>query len=253
MDLCEARSNGVGARHPWELARLAHVRVVLETVLGARSRLLDVGSGDSFVAASVLAAHPQIQEASCVDVNYSPQDLLAEIGDGRLRRTTAINGKGYDVLLLLDVLEHVEDSGGLLRTLGDSVASESAVAVVTVPAHQRLFSEHDKALGHVRRYSRSALRRELEENGWTVHQLGGFFVLPLVARAGQKLVTAAQRASGRATRPPRDLGEWQSGRMKTALTVGLLKTDAALSRACDRIGVRTFGLSWWAVATPRSA
>lgn len=253
MDLCERRARtAVGTRHPWESARAAHVNSLLKRYAGTRHRLLDVGSGDSFVALSVLEVNPELTEALCVDIHYNAEDLAEDLPDDRARRTTVVPSGSYDLLLLLDVIEHVQDSTKLLRSLRERAVSPDAVALVTVPAHQQLFSDHDRALGHHRRYSSLSLRQELEDAGWQVQELGGFFVLPFIARVLQMIVTSVGPSVDGRRRVPRDLGEWHHRPRTTAVTRLLLLLDAALARACHRSGLRTIGLSWWAIATPRA-
>src|SRR5690606_14588702 len=57
-----------------------------------------------------------------------------------------------DLVLLADVLEHVDDDAGALRWLLDAL-SPGAHALITVPAGPELWSAHDVALGHRRRYT----------------------------------------------------------------------------------------------------
>ena len=55
------------------------------------------------------------------------------------------------LVTLMDVLEHVEDDYGLLSSIVNAVA-EGTSLLITVPADMTLWSEHDVALGHYRRY-----------------------------------------------------------------------------------------------------
>ena len=71
----------------------------------------------------------------------------------------------FDLLLATDVLEHVEDDGAALRELR-RVAAPGALLLVTVPAHPWLWSGHDEALHHRRRYRRAELLREVRAAGW---------------------------------------------------------------------------------------
>src|SRR3546814_13128694 len=64
----------------------------------------------------------------------------------------------------MDVLEHVEDDAGLLRTYLDK-APPQAQAVITVPAFQFLWSHHDVFLEHHRRYTLKTLSRVVERAG----------------------------------------------------------------------------------------
>jgi SAM-dependent methyltransferase len=67
-----------------------------------------------------------------------------------------------DRLFLLDVAEHVPEDA---RVFGEvrRVLATRGLAVVHVPAHPRLWSPHDEAMHHVRRYTRSMLAARIEE------------------------------------------------------------------------------------------
>ena len=86
----------------------------------------------------------------------------------------------YDVVLLLDVIEHVEED---VRFLQDSafLAKPGGHLIVNVPASPRLYSRYDVAAGHLRRYTPKALievghQAGLEVASWTYW---GFPLLPL--------------------------------------------------------------------------
>jgi len=79
-----------------------------------------------------------------------------------------------------DVLEHIENESDFLSNIRLTLQS-SGMAILTVPAHQWLFSSHDEALGHYRRYHRRALVKILEQSGFRVlscEYLFSFLVLP---------------------------------------------------------------------------
>lgn len=58
----------------------------------------------------------------------------------------------YDCVLLLDVLEHITDHVNFLK-IASSYCKPGGKIIVNVPAYQWLYSDYDKAVGHVRRYS----------------------------------------------------------------------------------------------------
>jgi dolichyl-phosphate beta-glucosyltransferase len=70
-----------------------------------------------------------------------------------------------DVVCYLDVLEHLERPGRALREAARVLVPGGRV-VVNVPAHEWLWSQADEVLGHVRRYTRPALRRQLADTGF---------------------------------------------------------------------------------------
>ena len=66
-----------------------------------------------------------------------------------------------DIVVMHDVLEHIEDDHAAADRLAELV-SPGGVAIVSVPALQKLFGLHDELLGHYRRYDRSSLRQVTE-------------------------------------------------------------------------------------------
>jgi dolichyl-phosphate beta-glucosyltransferase len=70
-----------------------------------------------------------------------------------------------DVVCFLDVLEHLADPVAALRE-ARRVLSPDGRLVINVPAHKWLWSDADEFLGHVRRYTRPALRAELAAAGF---------------------------------------------------------------------------------------
>ncbi|MBV9489519.1 MAG: class I SAM-dependent methyltransferase [Verrucomicrobia bacterium] len=75
----------------------------------------------------------------------------------------------YDLLLLFDVLEHIEDDDAFLDAALDMLQPDGRL-MVNVPALRSLFSAYDRAAGHVRRYSLPELADRLEKHGLVVEQ-----------------------------------------------------------------------------------
>jgi 2-polyprenyl-3-methyl-5-hydroxy-6-metoxy-1,4-benzoquinol methylase len=75
---------------------------------------------------------------------------------------------------IFDVLEHIEDSTNFLKEINRAMKPGSLL-FLTVPSHQWLFSEHDIALGHHRRYSRRYLKEELNLAGFKPLEVRYFF------------------------------------------------------------------------------
>jgi len=63
----------------------------------------------------------------------------------------------FDTILYIDVLEHIEDDHGEMRTALAHLTPKGKVIVLS-PAYPELFTEFDRALGHFRRYTRKSLR-----------------------------------------------------------------------------------------------
>jgi len=82
----------------------------------------------------------------------------------------------------MDVLEHVDDDVGLIRSSMKG-AAPGAFAVISVPAFPSLFSAHDRFLEHKRRYRMRTLEKVVRTAGLKVVSARYFFamILPLVA------------------------------------------------------------------------
>lgn len=64
----------------------------------------------------------------------------------------------FDTIVYIDVLEHIENDGDELSAAASLLRPGGRVIVLS-PAHQRLFTPFDAAIGHYRRYDRSMLRK----------------------------------------------------------------------------------------------
>jgi hypothetical protein len=94
----------------------------------------------------------------------------------------SVDRSDADLVLLMDVVVHVEDDVGLVREYVDKVAP-SMRSIVTVPAFMWLLSDHDVSFEHFRRYTLPGIERVLRAGGLTV-EVGCYFyaaVLPLAA------------------------------------------------------------------------
>src|SRR5262249_4738730 len=149
MDLREAGVTGA-VRHPWEVARFRFFSEVLRrSVPSAPARIFDIGAGDAWFAGQLRAQLPAETEITCWDTEYRGTTTTE---DGIRRTATKPEGRA-DVLLLLDVLEHVEDDRAFLTSLVRDLTSKGSSVLISVPAWSALFSAHDSFLKHYRRYS----------------------------------------------------------------------------------------------------
>jgi 2-polyprenyl-3-methyl-5-hydroxy-6-metoxy-1,4-benzoquinol methylase len=240
VDLAE-RSSTRTDRHPWERARCAFFSGVLERATDGRSlgRVLDVGAGDGWVAGELVGRF-SVSEAVCWDVNYSSADL-DEVIDPQVHRVVEPPAGEFDTVLLLDVLEHVERDDEFLDDLVFPRVRAGGLLLVSVPAHPALFSEHDRLLGHHRRYRPAEIAR-LVHRRFDVVTEGPLFLSLVPARA---LEVVAERFRPARTRRPTGVGEWRHGPLLTSIASGALAFDGAVSRAAGGTMLASAGLSYW--------
>ena len=102
----------------------------------------------------------------------------------------------YDLVLMLDVLEHIEDDAAALGSL-QQLLKPRGRAILTVPALQSLWSVHDVTNRHYRRYDKMGLQRLIEDSGFAVRELRYFFIWPLGLMYLRKLLHGTKERPGK--------------------------------------------------------
>ena len=111
-------------------------------------------------------------------------------------------------MLALDIVEHIEDDRQALSEIA-RVLRPDGVAVITVPAFPFLWSGHDEALYHKRRYTRATLERALADAGLSV-RVGGFGQATIFPAAACVRLGRRWLARGKRARPGSDVREGRS-------------------------------------------
>ena len=168
------RSAALEQRHWWYSGRRALVRRLLKRAPAGRA--LDVGPGPGGNAAVLRDLGWQVTAAELTEVGAR---LCKERGLDVVRGDATrlpIGDSSVDLVMSTDVWEHVEDH--------ESVAAESfrvlrpgGRLLVAVPAGMDMWSGHDVALGHVRRYERDELVALVERHGFVVDDISSWNVL----------------------------------------------------------------------------
>lgn len=244
MDLREATVEPA-IRHPWERARGRFLAREQKRLGGQRPlSVLDVGSGDAWLAGSLRASLPANSTITCWDANYDPARVasLRQLRGSGLAFVAERPSQRFERIWLFDVLEHVENDTAFLADIVRHNLAPGGQVTVTVPAWSRLFSRHDEALGHFRRYEPAVARRLIEGAGLTIDRSGGLFHGLLLPRMLQQTAEQANPAKG----PPSDLSVWTHGLVVTQLVDGVLAADNVASATAARLGIDVPGLSWWA-------
>ncbi|MFN2602968.1 MAG: class I SAM-dependent methyltransferase, partial [Gemmatimonadaceae bacterium] len=237
MDLVE-RGDAGAYRHPWETARFKFVsKLIAEYGDRESSVVVDIGSGDGFFLESL---RKTLRDGQFVGLDIALTDdevreLNAGASDGvrfcnSPEQLEQLLSRPADVILLLDVIEHIADDHTFLRDLAKRpFMSYETVTIVTVPAFWSLHTSHDEYLKHFRRYSLSQARRALSDTGFKTIAEGYFFFSLLIPRVVSKLresIFSPKRQYG--------IGRWRSGRAVTKTIEAALLTDAAIGRALAR-------------------
>jgi SAM-dependent methyltransferase len=160
-------------RHWWYRGRRRVLVDSLRAVAGtgpSAPRILDYGCGTG----GNTGAYASLGEVIGIEPDRGAVALAGARGGARFCRAGGtqlpFRGAVFDAVVASDVLEHIEDDRAAVAEVV-RVLKPGGAFIFSVPAHQWLFSEHDAALLHFRRYSRSALRHLLEGGGLRIRRL----------------------------------------------------------------------------------
>lgn len=254
MDIAEQNISG-NERHPWELARLHILIQLVNRCLPFSNEIkmiADIGCGDCFFASELLKVRSDVHVIA-IDTAYSSE----EIG----RKKKEIDHPGFDLFndsyaaakflageevhlfLFLDVVEHIEDDATFLKDVVNLFkVSKDTLVLVSVPAFQSLFTNHDVFLRHFRRYNRPSIKKVVQRAGLMPIESGYYFLSLLPLRLIQKI---AERLGYQ--RQQKGIGAWKRSSFVTKLLKNYLLFDYKFSKLMGRAGIKLPGLSVYCI------
>lgn len=177
----------IDGRHWWYRAR----RDILERVIAARARppagarILEIGCGTGHN----LDMLGRFGTVDAVEMDDAARAVASERLGRPAKMATLpelqdVERGAYDLIALLDVLEHVEMDLASLESIATRLRPGGKM-LLTVPAHPWMWSAHDEVNHHKRRYTKNGFRAVLETAGLKVELLSYFnsLLFPLAAAA----------------------------------------------------------------------
>lgn len=166
----------------WWVGKREIVKDILDRLNLNSTNILDTGCGTGFNL-NYLKDYGNVVG---LDFSKDALNFCKMRGNKNLVQANAeqvpFKGDMFDLIVTLDLLEHLDDN----KTLKEfyMALKSTGYLIVTVPAFEFLWSEHDEALHHKRRYNKAQLRDILELNGFIIENISywNFFLfLPIVA------------------------------------------------------------------------
>lgn len=165
--------NDIQKRHWWFAARRNILFSILEKKYEKYSEgsVLDIGagSGGNFDLLSRFGVVTGVEMDKDALGYCKKNNLMGNFYHGFLPDglPVEITRKKYNLIAMLDVLEHIEDDSGALNTIC-RLNDKEGMLLITVPAYQWLFSQADEFAWHKRRYTKKQLCSKLEKSGYSI-------------------------------------------------------------------------------------
>lgn len=173
--------------HWWYRARreILFDYLTREAALPRDARILEIGCGTGHNL-PMLARFGSVEaiEIDPVARGIASERLGKPVSAAPLPELPGIERGAYDLIAVLDVVEHIEDDVAALKAMRDCLKTGGKI-LITVPAHQWMWSAHDVVNHHHRRYSKASLGRAISAAGLEHNGLRYFnsLLFPLAAAA----------------------------------------------------------------------
>lgn len=163
--------------------------------LPERARILEIGCGTGHNL-PMLSGFGVVE---AIEIDPAARAIASErlgrhVGASPLPALPGVARGSYDLIAVLDVVEHVQDDVAALSAMRERLAPGGKL-LITVPAHPWMWSAHDVVNHHHRRYTKGMLREAIAAAGLRPERLGYFNSLLFPLAAGARLLG---RITGRA-------------------------------------------------------
>lgn len=147
-------------------------------------RFIEIGCGQGLLAASIAKEFDVKMDG--IDLNMDALVLASQSSTFNnlyfydiLEQNLTLKHR-YDACVLFDVIEHINNETAFLEAVCFHLNTHGFV-LVNVPARMELYSEYDRTVGHIRRYTLDSLTNILNKSGFEVLDISywGFFLYPI--------------------------------------------------------------------------
>ena len=180
-------------RHWWYRARRKIIAELIrrEAHPPADAEILEIGCGTGHNL-SMLSGFGHVDGLELDDEAraLSEKRLGRKVMSAPLPELAGVPDGHYDLIGAFDVIEHIENDVAALASIATKL-KPGGKFVMTVPAHQWMWSAHDRVNHHKRRYSRRSLKALVDGSAMRLEKIGYFnsllFPLAVAERATSKL------------------------------------------------------------------
>jgi SAM-dependent methyltransferase len=175
------------SRHWWYRARREILADLIERRIDLPEdpRILEIGCGTGHN----LVMLKRFGRVDAIEIDPAARDIASRrlghpVMDAPLPALTGVEDRAYDLVAILDVLEHVDEDREALESIARKLRPGGRI-LIAVPAHPWMWSAHDVVNHHKRRYTRKTLRAVVAAAGLKLEMLSWFnsLLFPLAAAA----------------------------------------------------------------------
>jgi SAM-dependent methyltransferase len=180
-------------RHWWYRARREVLAALIRRLQPSpEARILEIGCGTGHNLAMLGEfGHVDALELDEEARTLAEQRLGRSVLSAPLPELAGVLDKHYDLIGAFDVIEHIEDDRAAVASIAAKL-KPGGKFVITVPAHQWMWSAHDVVNHHKRRYSKRRLQQLIESSPLRLESIGYFnsllFPVAVAERLSSKLL-----------------------------------------------------------------
>ena len=175
-------------RHWWYRARRQVLAALIRrTQVPAHAQILEIGCGTGHN----LAMLSEFGDVDALELDGEARKIAAKrlgkpVMKAPLPELKGVAAAHYDLIGAFDVIEHIDDDVAALASIAKRLKSGGKL-VITVPAHQWMWSAHDVVNHHQRRYSKRSLKALIDGSPLKLERIGYLNSLLFPAAVAERL------------------------------------------------------------------
>ena len=246
MDIREVPFGNMN-RHPWEISKTTEtIKIITEYFAGIHDSgqnliIADIGAGDMYFDKEYLERFPD-------DTIYAIDNEYKSFSSGcknlyMAQSIEELNEVNFDAVVLMNLMEYIQDEREFLENLTTRM-HPGGTLIFILPAFQFLFSEHDRYVKGLRRYSIKRFKKILKDVKGIELQVSFYFYSTLfLVRAIKKVLHIPT------DKDQRNVPVWKYPRNHcvTKVITALLNADYRIWRFLQQIGLKIPELSMFAI------
>lgn len=148
---------------------LREVEKILKNKKDKKISILDYGCGNGYlVDLLVKKYHLSEKNITSFDISKKAISLASKFSKGEF--TNSLDNKKFDLILFIDVIEHISDDKNILNYLY-KLMNNKGTLIISTSLYNLYWTKSDDIGGHVRRYTIKELKEKLSQSGFKIKNI----------------------------------------------------------------------------------